>query len=328
MINFSYVRPSSIKAAIDALNKDSASQFIAGGTNLVDLMKRGVASPEKLIDVTNLPLKNIEQRGNTIRIGSLALNSEVSEHPLIVQKLPLLSQALKAGASPQLRNMATVGGNLLQRTRCPYFYDTTMQCNKRKPGSGCAALNGYNRMHAIFGTSENCIAVHPSDMCVALAALDATVIVNSSKGERKILFKDFHRLPGTTPEKDNNLQRGELITAVDVPVNDALSRNVLYTKIRDRASYAFALVSVAAVLDINNSAIQNVRLAMGGVAHKPWRLTEAEDFLKGKPVSIDNFRQAATIAIKGAKGHGYNNFKMKLAPNTIVQVLTTISGIS
>jgi len=328
MINFSYVRPSSIKAAIDALNKDSASQFIAGGTNLVDLMKRGVASPEKLIDVTNLPLKNIEQRGNTIRIGSLALNSEVSEHPLIVQKLPLLSQALKAGASPQLRNMATVGGNLLQRTRCPYFYDTTMPCNKRKPGSGCAALNGYNRMHAIFGTSENCIAVHPSDMCVALAALDATVIVNSSKGERKILFKDFHRLPGTTPEKDNNLQRGELITAVDVPVNDALSRNVLYTKIRDRASYAFALVSVAAVLDINNSAIQNVRLAMGGVAHKPWRLTEAEDFLKGKPVSIDNFRQAATIAIKGAKGHGYNNFKMKLAPNTIVQVLTTISGIS
>jgi len=328
MINFSYVRPSSIKAAIDALNKDSASQFIAGGTNLVDLMKRGVASPEKLIDVTNLPLKNIEQRGNTIRIGSLALNSEVSEHPLIVQKLPLLSQALKAGASPQLRNMATVGGNLLQRTRCPYFYDTTMPCNKRKPGSGCAALNGYNRMHAIFGASENCIAVHPSDMCVALAALDATVIVNSSKGERKILFKDFHRLPGTTPEKDNNLQRGELITAVDVPVNDALSRNVLYTKIRDRASYAFALVSVAAVLDINNSAIQNVRLAMGGVAHKPWRLTEAEDFLKGKPVSIDNFRQAATIAIKGAKGHGYNNFKMKLAPNTIVQVLTTISGIS
>jgi xanthine dehydrogenase YagS FAD-binding subunit len=328
MINFSYVRPSSIKAAIDALNKDSASQFIAGGTNLVDLMKRGVASPEKLIDVTNLPLKNIEHRGNTIRIGSLALNSEVSEHPLIVQKLPLLSQALKAGASPQLRNMATVGGNLLQRTRCPYFYDTTMPCNKRKPGSGCAALNGYNRMHAIFGASENCIAVHPSDMCVALAALDATVIVNSSKGERKILFKDFHRLPGTTPEKDNNLQRGELITAVDVPVNDALSRNVLYTKIRDRASYAFALVSVAAVLDINNSAIQNVRLAIGGVAHKPWRLTEAEDFLKGKPVSIDNFRQAATIAIKGAKGHGYNNFKMKLAPNTIVQVLTTISGIS
>ena len=328
MINFSYVRPSSVKAAIDALNKDNTSQFIAGGTNLVDLMKRGIASPQKLIDVTNLPLKNIEQRGNTIRIGSLALNSEVSEHPLIVQKLPLLSQALKAGASPQLRNMATVGGNLLQRTRCPYFYDTTMPCNKRKPGSGCAALNGYNRMHAIFGASENCIAVHPSDMCVALAALDATVIVNSSKGERKILFRDFHRLPGTTPEKDNNLQRGELITAVDVPVNDALSGNVLYTKIRDRASYAFALVSVAAALDVNNNAIQNVSLAMGGVAHKPWRLTEVENFLKGKPVSIDHFRQAATIAMKDAKGHGYNNFKMKLAPNTLVQVLTTISGIS
>jgi len=327
MINFNYVRPSSIKAAVDALNKDINSQFIAGGTNLVDLMKRGIASPQKLIDVTNLPLKNIEQRGNNIRIGALALNSEVSEHPLIVQKLPLLSQALKAGASPQLRNMATVGGNLLQRTRCTYFYDITMPCNKRKPGSGCGALNGFNRMHAIFGASENCIAVHPSDMCVALTALDATVIVNSSKGERKILFKDFHRLPGTTPEKDNNLQRGELITAVDIPVNDAFSKNALYTKIRDRASYAFALVSVAAALDVKNNTIQNARLAMGGVAHKPWRLTEAENFLKGKTVSIENFKQAADMAMKDAKGHGHNNFKLKLAPNTIVQALKTISGI-
>ena len=328
MINFNYVKPSSIKAAVDALNKDTTSQFIAGGTNLVDLMKRDVMSPQKLIDITNLPLKNIEQRGNTIHIGALALNSEVSEHSLIVQKLPLLSQALKVGASPQLRNMATVGGNLLQRTRCTYFYDTAMPCNKRKPGSGCGALKGFNRMHAIFGASENCIAVHPSDMCVALAALDATIIINSSKGERKILFRDFHRLPGTTPEKDNNLQRGELITAVEIPVNEAFAKNVLYTKIRDRASYAFALVSVAAALALKNNTIQDVRLAMGGVAHKPWRLIEAENFLKGKAVSIENFKQAADLTMKDAKGHGYNNFKLKLAPNAIVQVLKTISGIS
>ena len=328
MINFDYVKPSSVKAAIDALNKDAASQFIAGGTNLVDLMKRGVAAPQKLIDITNLPLKNIEQRGNLIRIGALALNSEVSEHPLVVEGLPLLSLALKAGASPQLRNMATVGGNLLQRTRCPYFYDTTMPCNKRKPGSGCSALKGYNRMHAIFGTSENCIAVHPSDMCVALMALDATVIVTDSKGERKIPFKDFHRLPGTTPEKDNNLQKGQLITAVEVLVNDALAKHSLYVKIRDRASYAFALVSVAAALELKGNGIQNVRLAMGGVAHKPWRLTAAENFLKGKAASTENFKQAAVIAMQDSKAYGYNNFKLKLAPNTIVQTLKTISGIS
>jgi xanthine dehydrogenase YagR molybdenum-binding subunit len=328
VINFDYVKPSSVKAAVDALNKDATSQFIAGGTNLVDLMKRGVATPQKLIDITHLPLKNIEQHNNAIRIGALVLNSTVAEHPLIVEKLPLLSQALQAGASPQLRNMATVGGNLLQRTRCPYFYDTTMPCNKRKPGSGCSALKGYNRMHAIFGASENCIAVHPSDMCIALMALDPTVVVTGSKGERRIPFKDFHRLPGTTPEKDNNLQRGELITAVEIPVNDALSKNSLYIKIRDRASYAFALVSVAAALDIKGNTIQNARLAMGGVAHKPWRLTAAENFLKGKQASVENFTQAASMAMQDAKGYGYNNFKLKLAPNTLVQTLKTICRIS
>ena len=327
MINFDYVKPSSLKSAIDALSKSASSQFIAGGTNLVDLMKRGVAAPEKLVDITDLPLKNIEQNGSFIRIGALALNSDVAEHSLIVQKLPLLSQALKAGASPQLRNMATVGGNLLQRTRCPYFYDTTMPCNKRKPGSGCGALHGYNRMHAILGASENCIAVHPSDMCVALAALEAVVVVAGPKGERKIAFKDFHRLPGNTPEKDNNLQKGELIIAVDVPANDALAKNSLYTKIRDRASYAFALVSVAAALDLKGNTIHDARLAMGGVAHKPWRLNSAENFLKGKTVSLDNFRQAANLAMKDAKAYGYNNFKLKLAPNTIVQTLKTVAAI-
>ncbi|MGH2564799.1 MAG: FAD binding domain-containing protein, partial [Ginsengibacter sp.] len=282
MINFDYVKISLPKSAIDALNKDATSQFIAGGTNLVDLMKRGVTAPQKLIDITTLPLKEIEEKDGIIRIGALALNSAVAEDELIIKKLPLLSMALKAGASPQLRNMATTGGNMMQRTRCTYFYDTTMPCNKRQPGTGCGALKGYNRMHAIFGASENCIAVHPSDMCVALAALDATVIVSSTKGERKIHFTDFHRLPGNTPEKDNNLQKGELITAVEIPVNDALAKNSLYIKVRDRASYAFALVSVAAALDMNDNIINNARLAMGGVAHKPWRLTTAENFLKGK----------------------------------------------
>jgi xanthine dehydrogenase YagS FAD-binding subunit len=337
MINFDYVKPSTQKAAIDALNKDASSQFIAGGTNLVDLMKRGVVSPEKLIDITNLPLKNIEQQKGFIRIGALALNSDVAEHELITKKLPLLSQALKAGASPQLRNMATVGGNMMQRTRCTYFYDLTMPCNKRQPGSGCGAIKGYNRMHAIFGASDKCIAVHPSDMCVALTALDATVVISSSKGDRRIPFADFHRLPGNNPEKDNNLQRGEMITAIEVPDNDVFTKNSLYVKIRDRASYAFALVSVAAALDIKarltgevgqRNTIVNARLAMGGVAHKPWRLTTAENFLKGKTISLENFKQAATIAMKDAKAYEHNNFKLKLAPNTIVETLKKVSGIT
>ncbi len=328
MINFDYVKPSSQKAAIDALNKDATAQFIAGGTNLVDLMKRGVTAPQKLIDITSLPLKNIEQQKGFISIGALALNSEVAENELISKKFPLLSQALKAGASPQLRNMATVGGNMMQRTRCSYFYDTTMPCNKRNPGSGCSALQGYNRMHAIFGTSEKCIAVHPSDMCVALAALDATVVISSNKEDRRIRFADFHRLPGINPEKDNILQRGEMITAIEVPENDDLAKKSLYIKIRDRASYAFALVSVAVALDMKGNTIANARLAMGGVAHKPWRLLAAENFLQGKPASVENFKQAALIAMKDAKGFGHNNFKLKLAPNTIVQALKTVSGIS
>ena len=328
MINFDYVKPSTQKAAIEALNKDATSAFIAGGTNLVDLMKRGVSAPQKIIDITGLPLKNIEQQKGFIRIGALALNSDVAEHELITKKLPLLSQALKAGASPQLRNMATVGGNMMQRTRCTYFYDTTMPCNKRQPGTGCGALHGYNRMHAIFGASDKCIAVNPSDMCIALIALDATVVTSSSKGDRRIPFADFHRLPGNNPEKDNNLQRGEMITAIEIPDNDAFAKNSLYVKIRDRASYAFALVSVAAALDIKGNTIANARLAMGGVAHKPWRLTAAENFLKGKSASVENFKQAAAIAMKDAKRYGHNNFKLKLAPNTIVHTLKTVSGIT
>jgi len=328
MINFDYVRTSSAKSAIEAINKDAASAFIAGGTNLVDLMKRGVASPEKLIDINSLPLKSIEEVNGHIRIGALALNSDVAESDLIIKKMPLLSQALSAGASPQLRHMATIGGNMMQRTRCTYFYDTAMPCNKRQPGSGCGALKGYNRMHAIFGASESCIAVHPSDMCIALTALDASVTISNSQGERKIPFGDFHRLPGSTPEKDNNLTRGELITAIEIPNNDAFAKNSLYVKIRDRASYAFALISVGVALDIEGDTIRNAGIAMGGVAHKPWRLSAAEDFLKGKKISAENFNQAAAISMKDAKGYGHNNFKLTLGANTIVQALKTVSGLS
>ena len=327
MINFDYNKPSTVQNAIAAINKDATAQFIAGGTNLVDLMKRGVMNPEKLVDITALPLKSVEQKGSVIHIGALAINSEVAENEIIKKHLPLLSQAFKAGASAQIRNMATVGGNMMQRTRCGYFYDTALPCNKREPGTGCGALQGYNRMHAIFGTSDKCIAVHPSDMCVALAALDASVLVTGAKGSRKILFTDFHRLPGDQPQKDNTLQRGELITGVEVPLNAAFVKHSLYTKIRDRASYAFALVSVAAALDMKGKIIQNARLAMGGVAHKPWRLNTAENFLKGKEATVSNFQQAALLVMKEAKAYGHNDFKLKLAPNTIVHTLKTVAGV-
>jgi xanthine dehydrogenase YagS FAD-binding subunit len=325
MRQFQYSRPATQQAVIDAINKPG-TRIIAGGTNLVDLMKRGVTAPVKLIDINQLPLKNIAAIKGGLHIGALALNSVVSENKLVVEQQPLLSMALKAGASPQLRNMATVGGNILQRTRCAYFYDTTMPCNKREPGSGCGAIGGYNRMHAIFGASDKCIAVHPSDMCVALAALDATVIVQSKKGTRRIPFADFHRLPGDQPELDNNLAAGELILGVDIPDNN-FAKNSYYLKIRDRQSYAFALVSVAAALELDGNIIKNARLAMGGVAHKPWRLTDAEKSLIGKTISIENFQNAAQIAMQGAKAYGSNDFKLKLAPATITEALKHASGL-
>jgi xanthine dehydrogenase YagS FAD-binding subunit len=320
MINFDYIRVATPKAAVDALAKDSTAQLIAGGTNLVDLMKKGVTGPQRLIDITNLPLNQIEKKENQLRIGALALNSDVAEQ--VIKGQPLLSLALKAGASQQIRNMATVGGNMMQRTRCPYFYNTDMPCNKRQPGSGCGALKGFNRMHAIFGVSDKCIAVHPSDMCVALVALDATVQVTGPKGDRSIPFQQFHRLPGDMPQKDNTLEKGELIIGVEIPGNN-FSRHVHYLKVRDRTSYAFALVSVAVALEMKGDTINDIRLAMGGVAHKPWRLTEAERFLKGKAASGPNFKQAAQLAMQGAKAYEHNKFKLQLAPNTIVEALKT-----
>lgn len=327
MINFEYMRVSTVKAAVDALKKYPEAAVIAGGTNLVDLMKKGVTSPGRLIDINNLPLKEIEDTGKGLKIGALVPNSELADDATVLAAYPLLAQALKAGASAQLRNMATVGGNLLQRTRCGYFYDTSMPCNKRTAGSGCGAMQGYNRMHAIFGASPSCIAVHPSDMCVALAALDAEVQVTGPLGDRKLAFTDFHKLPGTSPQQDNNLKKGELITGVFVPANN-FGHRVYYLKIRDRASYAFALVSVAAALEIKDGIITTARLAMGGVAHKPWRLPATEKFLQGKPAGKAVFKEAAQLSMEGAKAHGENNFKLKLAPAAIEEGLTKASGIA
>ena len=298
--------------------------FIAGGTNLVDLMKRGITTPQKLVDINNLPLKEVRKEGAKLTVGALALNGAVADNELVRKEQPLLSLALQAGASAQLRNMATIGGNMMQRTRCPYFYNPDMPCNKREPGTGCGALKGFNRMHAIFTDSEKCIAVQPSDMSVALVALDTTVLVTGPKGDRRIPFQNFHRLPGDMPQKDNTLERGELILGVEIPDNN-FEKNVHYLKIRDRESYAFALVSVAAAMDMQGSTIRDVRLAMGGVAHKPWRLPEAEAFLKGKTASEALFREAAALAMRGAKGFGHNNFKLGLAPTTIVEALKTAS---
>lgn len=321
MINFEYTRLSDQVAVINALSKDINAMIIAGGTNLVDLMKRGIEAPPKLIDINNLSLKEIGEINNGVHIGALALNSDLAEHPVITKKYPLLAMALQAGASPQIRHMATVGGNIMQRTRCSYFYDLSMPCNKRQPGTGCGALNGFNRMHAIFGASDQCIAVHPSDMCIALAALDAIVIVNNTKGERRIPFSEFHRLPGNDPQKDNTLEKNEIITAVEIPANEFYN-HAYYLKIRDRNSFAFALVSVAAALNLVGNTIKDARLAMGGVAHKPWRLHEAEKSLIGKTATTANFKAAAAVAIQHAKAYKYNQFKLTMAHNAIVEALS------
>lgn len=321
MINFTYLRTAVVKTALSWVTKDQKATFIAGGTNLVDLMKKGVTSPEKLIDINQLPLKKIELINNVLHVGALVSNAALAENDVVKKRFPLLSLALQNGASAQLRNVATVGGNMMQRTRCGYFYDTSLPCNKREPGTGCGAIEGYNRMHAIFGTSPACIAVHPSDMCVALAALSAKVVIAGLKGERKINFVDFHRLPGDTPEKDNNLAKGELIVRLEIPVND-FHKNFHYLKVRDRSSYAFALVAVAAALSIVDGKISDARLAMGGVAHKPWRLVQVEAFLIGKEPSAANFESAAKMAMEGAKTFGHNDFKVEMGANSIIEALT------
>jgi xanthine dehydrogenase YagS FAD-binding subunit len=328
---FTYSRVVDPNEAVTGIAAKPHGKFLGGGTNLIDLMKMGVETPDALIDINRLSLAQIEELpgGKGIHIGAMVRNSDLAEHSLIKSRYPVLSEALLSGASPQLRNMATVGGNLLQRTRCYYFYDPAFPaCNKRNPGSGCGAIDGYNRIHAILGQSDQCIATHPSDMCVAMAALDAVVRVRGSKGEREIPFADFHRLPGNTPNVDTNLQPDELIVAVDLPAIPFATRSH-YLKVRDRASYAFALVSVAAVLDLDQSKkIKAARVALGGVAHKPWRASKTEQELIGKIADEKTLRAAAEAELVAAKGYKYNSFKIELAKRAIVRTLSTVAAMA
>ena len=322
MIGFEYARATSVADAVRQMAVSPGAKFVAGGTNLVDLMKVDVERPAKLIDVSKLPLDQVEETaGGGLRIGALVANSDLAYHPLVEQRYPVLSRALLAGASQQLRNMASVGGNLLQRTRCAYFYDVVTPCNKRAPGSGCSAIGGLNRMNAILGTSESCIAVHPSDMCVALAVLEATVRVTGPRGERVIALADFHRLPGDTPQRDTNLEGDELITSVELPAR-GFAANHTYLKIRDRLSYAFALVSVAVGLELEDGTIRQARFALGGVAHKPWRNVSAEAALQGRAADEAAFGAAADLMLREARGFGHNSFKIDLARRAIVRALS------
>jgi xanthine dehydrogenase YagS FAD-binding subunit len=322
MIDFQYARASDAADALRLIAGDPRAKFIAGGTNLIDLMKMDVERPRTVIDITRLPLKHIEGTpGGGLRIGALVRNTDLAYHPLVEERYPVLASAVMAGASQQLRNMASTGGNLLQRTRCHYFYDTATPCNKREPGSGCSAIKGHNRMHAILGASDACIATHPSDMCVALALLEAKVRVTGPSGDRAIAFADFHRLPGDTPQSDTNLSAGEMITEVELPPQ-GFATNYTYLKIRDRLSYAFALVSVAVGLELDGDTIKDGRFALGGVAHRPWRDPQAEAVLRGQPANAATFARAADVLLRGARGYEHNTFKIDLARRCIVRALS------
>nr|MBF0681856.1 xanthine dehydrogenase family protein subunit M [Pseudomonas sp.] len=321
---FNYHRPERVEEALALAGPDS--RYIAGGTNLLDLMKENVLHPRQLIDINRLPLRRIEETpGGGLMVGSLVSNADLAWNQQVEQRYPLLSKAILAGASPQLRNMASTGGNLLQRTRCYYFYDTGTPCNKREPGTGCPARDGLNRMHAILGASEACVAVHPSDMCVALAALEAQVHVQGPHGKRSIAMADFHRLPGDRPDADNTLAEGELIVAVELPAA-GFAQHSAYLKLRDRASYAFALISVAAALELDGSTIKAARLALGGVAHKPWRIEAAEQALVGKPADETSFAVAADQLLAGAQPLQHNAFKPELARRAIIRALGEAAG--
>jgi xanthine dehydrogenase YagS FAD-binding subunit len=318
---FTYARSMSVAEALHEIADAPRAKFIAGGTNLIDLMKIDAERPRRLVDINRIGLDEIRPtEAGGLWIGTLVKNSDLAYHPDVEHRYPLLSQALLSGASPQLRNMATTGGNLLQRTRCEYFYDGTTPCNKRAPGSGCAALEGYNRNHAILGASEHCIAVHPSDMCVAMAALAATIHVEGPHGERQIPIGEFHRLPGETPHIETDLADDELITAVELP-SEGFAEHSYYLKVRDRTSYAFALVSVAAAFAVENGFIREARIALGGVAHKPWRNLEAEGALNGRRPAEKEFRAAADQILAEARGHGHNDFKIELARRAVVRAL-------
>jgi len=319
---FAYSKPAAIDEAVRLAGPDSL--FIAGGTNLVDLMKENLVRPKRLIDINALPLRDVTPTADGgLRIGALVGNAELAWHPEIERRYPLLAQALLSGASPQVRNMASAGGNLLQRTRCHYFYDAQVPCNKREPGSGCPAREGLNRNHALFGASEHCVAVHPSDFCVALAALDAQVVIIGPQGERRVPMSDFHRLPGDTPQRDTVLEAGELILAIELPAAGFAGHHA-YLKLRDRASFAFALVSVAAALELDaGGQVRQARIALGGVAHKPWRRADVEASLVGQPATPEHFAAAAELLLKDAQPLAHNAFKVELARRAVVRALST-----
>jgi len=325
--NFAYSRAESAQAALTLISRETNSKFLGGGTNLVDLMRENIEQPDALVDVTRLSSGGIAELPNGgVSIGAEVKNSAVANHLLIRERYPLLSEAILCGASGQIRNMATTGGNLMQRTRCYYFYDETARCNKRNPGAGCDAIGGFNRIHAILGASDDCIATHPSDMCVALAALDAIVHVQGPNGPRAIPFEEFHRLPGNTPQVETALGPHELITSVELPPLE-FAKNSRYRKVRDRASYAFALVSVAAAIQLEGDNVRNVRIALGGVAPKPWRARRAEQALTGSAANLENFRSAAEAELSAARGYRDNTFKIELAKRTIESVLGELANL-
>jgi xanthine dehydrogenase YagS FAD-binding subunit len=330
---FEFSRAQDAAAAVAAGAKSKTAQqgadvrFLAGGTTLVDLMKLNVETPVRVIDINRLPLDKIETvSGSGLKIGAMVRNSDLAYHPTVKKDYAVLSEAILSGASAQIRNMATTAGNILQRTRCMYFRDTAMPCNKREPGTGCAAITGENRMLAILGTSESCIATNPSDMCVAMAALEATVHVQGPKGSRAIPFAEFHAVPGKTPERENVLEPGDLITHVTLPAPRAGSKQI-YLKLRDRASYEFALASAAVVMEVASGNVKYVRIAMGGVGTKPWRVPEAEAALVGKPANPENFKKAAEAALHGAKPQSHNGFKVELAKRCVAHALATAAKL-
>ena len=326
MREFDFVREHQVPGAVKAGSRDAA-KFIAGGTNLVDLMKCDVEHPAHIVDINALPLATIERVPGGVRVGGLARLSDVAAHALIVQNFPAISQALLVTASPQIRNMASVGGNLMQRTRCMYFRELTWTpCNKRNPGSGCSAIEGENRLHAVLGTSDACIATHPSDLAVAVAALDGVLTLRGPAGERKVNATDFHLLPGNTPQIEHDLKHGELIESLFLPDAPHAKRSA-YLKIRDRAAYEFALASAAVGLDLNGSTIRSARIAFGGVATKPWRAKFAEAALVGQAATPEVFRRAAEAEMKSAKSYGQNGFKIELMKRTLVRALTDLANV-
>jgi xanthine dehydrogenase YagS FAD-binding subunit len=323
---FEYVRAKDATAARDACRNGQAS-YIAGGTSILDLMKLGVERPNRVVDITALAYTKVEETAGGLSIGALAKNSDVADHPLVKARYPALSQALLSGASPQLRNMASMAGNLLQRTRCPYFREIASACNKRRPGSGCAAMEGYNRVHAVLGTSPSCIAVHPSDLCVALVAFEAVVHTERREGPRAIPISEFHRLPGDRPDLETVLQQGEIITHITVPAKPFFARSC-YVKVRDRASFAFALASAAVALDVAAGSIREARVAVGGVATKPWRCPEVEQGLIGQPAVTPTFERAAAAGVARAEPRKHNAFKVPLLQNALVRALSTAAGVA